>query len=211
MSAPRIDRLTLTTSASIVVRSNGAASCWVTSRILAIASGAPYGEYAFVVRVALENMADIAAEQPARISVTTPEGGSPTPAAAAATPAGQSGEAPSLIPPPSVSLEPSTDFVFTGDDAMQEAVISISNASRMAERYQIEVQGLPDAWYRLVTDEVELAPGAEQSVPLRLQPVIGPGNPPGEYTLRIRVAPYGYPDAVTEIVGRLHVSGAAGQ
>lgn len=176
---------------------------------IAPAADAPFGEYAFAVRVALEDMPDIAAEQPARITITTPEGAStpPTPAAAA----GQSGEASSLIEPPSVSLEPSTDFRFSGDGSMQEAVIAISNVSRMAERYQIEVQGLPDGWYRLVTDEVELAPGAKQSVPLRLQPSVDPANPPGEYTLRIRVAPYGYPDALAEIVGRLHVSGAPGQ
>ena len=177
---------------------------------IAPAADAPFGEYAFAVRVALEDMPDIAAEQPARITITTPEGGSPAAGAAAAAP-GQSGESSSLIEPPSVSLAPSTDFRFTGDGAMQEAVIGISNVSRMAERYQIEVQGLPDGWYRLVTDEVELAPGAKQSVPLRLQPSVDPANPPGEYTLRIRVAPYGYPDAVAEIVGRLHVSGAPGQ
>ena len=177
---------------------------------IAPAADAPFGEYAFAVRVALEDMPDIAAEQPARITITTPEGGSPAAGAAAAAP-GQSGEPSSLIEPPSVSLAPSTEFHFTGDGAMQEAVIGISNVSRMAERYQIEVQGLPDGWYRLVTDEVELAPGAKQSVPLRLQPSVDPANPPGEYTLRIRVAPYGYPDAVAEIVGRLHVSGAPGQ
>ena len=44
---------------------------------IAPAADAPFGEYAFAVRVALEDMPDIAAEQPARITITTPEGGSP--------------------------------------------------------------------------------------------------------------------------------------
>jgi hypothetical protein len=161
---------------------------------------AKLGDYPFKVRVAVDEYPDIAAETQGRLSVSAPERvprRRPPP-----PPKEKPEEAPApetTVLRPAVSLAPRTSFRFSPGEVSAQAIITIENKSKLMERYEIQVAGIPEEWFGLAATEVRLDPGGSAQVPLRLTPRPGPGYPAGEYSFRVRVAPHRFPDSFAEV------------
>jgi hypothetical protein len=117
------------------------------------------------------------------------------------------GGAPAM--PPEVSIGPRPNFRFGPGEVTAQATITITNQSRLIERYQILVRGIDEDWYQLTQHEVSLQPGGSIQVPLRLTPRTGAQFPAGDYSFRVRVAPLRYPDSFGEVVATLSIAGVA--
>jgi uncharacterized membrane protein len=117
------------------------------------------------------------------------------------------GGAPAM--PPEVSIGPRSTFRFGPGEVTAQATITISNPSRLIERYQVFVRGIDEEWYQLAQNDVSLQPGGSIQVPLRLTPRIGAQFPAGDYSFRVRVAPLRYPDSFGEVAGTLSIAGVA--
>jgi hypothetical protein len=121
--------------------------------------------------------------------------------------ADRAGGAPAM--PPEVTLGPRSTFRFGPGEVTAQATITVTNPSRLIERYQILVRGIEEDWYQLSNAEVSLQPGGNMQVPLRLTPRIGAQFPAGDYSFRVRVAPLRYPDSYGEVGGTLSIAGVA--
>jgi len=113
----------------------------------------------------------------------------------------------SPVLPPDAQLAPSTQFRFGAGRVSEQAMLTVQNRSRIRERYEVAVLGLPEDWYTITADDVSLEAGATQQIPLRLSPHPGPEYPAGEYHFRVRIAPRGFPQAATEIQAILTIEG----
>ena len=113
----------------------------------------------------------------------------------------------SPVLPPDAQLAPSTQFRFGAGRVSEQAMLTVQNPSRIRERYEIAVLGLPDDWYTITADDVSLEAGATQQIPLRLSPHPGPEYPAGEYHFSVRIAPRGFPQAATELQAILMIEG----
>ncbi|HEU0074666.1 MAG TPA: hypothetical protein VFS30_11730 [Dehalococcoidia bacterium] len=111
------------------------------------------------------------------------------------------------VMPPRVTLGPRTTFRFGPGEVTAQATITVENQSTSIERYLIMVRGIDEGWYEMDNREVSLQPGASIVVPLRLMPRTGGQFPAGDYSFRVRVAPYQFPDAYAEQVGTLAIAG----
>jgi hypothetical protein len=121
--------------------------------------------------------------------------------------AAPAGGAPAM--PPEVSIGPRTTFRFGPGEVTAQATVTVSNQSRLIERYQIFVRGIDEEWYQLAQNDVSLQPGGSIQVPLRLTPRIGAQFPAGDYSFRVRVAPLRYPDSFGEAAATLSIAGVA--
>jgi uncharacterized membrane protein len=170
--------------------------------------------YPFKVVAAAEGFADVRAEAEAQLTVAAREQTprtqrtqrvvspvtptpTPTPTPAPATP----------VLPPDLSLAPRSTFRFGDGEIAAQATLTVQNKSRLIERYQISLEGIPEEWYSLGMSELRLEPGGSMPVPLRLTPRTGPSFPAGNYEFRIRVAPHSFPDSFAEVGGVLQISG----
>ena len=171
------------------------------------------GDYLFKVRVAVDEHPDIAAETQGHLTVSPPE---PKPRRRPPPPAEEptKAEAPKTpdvsktpVLPPEVSLAPRTTFRFSPGEVSAQAIITVANKSRLIERYELQVLGIPEEWYGLSTFDLRLDPGGTAQVPLRLTPRPGPGHPAGEYSFRVKVAPHRFPDSFAEVGARITIIG----
>ena len=74
------------------------------------------------------------------------------------------------------------------------AELSVTNTSEAAERYQIEVEGLPKAWVRVDRPEIELEPGETGDVIISFKPTRRSDSAPGDYRVQVVVRPRSAPD-----------------
>ena len=109
--------------------------------------------------------------------------------------------------PPRITLGPRTTFRFGPGEVTSQATITIENQSASIERYLIMVRGIEEDWYQMDNREVSLQPGGTTVVPLRLTPRTGGQFPAGDYSFRVRVAPFQFPDSYAEQVGTLSIAG----
>jgi uncharacterized membrane protein len=111
--------------------------------------------------------------------------------------------------PPDVAISPRQAFRFDAGEAVAQALVTVTNRSRVRERYRIVISGIPEDWYRLSDTDVRLDPAENKQVSLRLSPVTGPGLPAGEYEFLVRAGPDGMPEYYGEALGVLSIVGAA--
>jgi hypothetical protein len=114
------------------------------------------------------------------------------------------------VMPPRLTLGPRTTFRFGPGEITAQATLTIENESASIERFLIMVRGIEEDWYQLDNREVSLQPGSSIVVPLRLTPRTGGQFPAGDYSFRVRVAPYQFPDSYAEQVGTLAIAGQIG-
>lgn len=167
------------------------------------------GDYPFKVRVNVDEYPDIAVEVQGRLTVSPPERAPrrrPAPPPPVEEPA--KAEIPKTpVLPPEVSLAPRTTFRFSPGEVSAQAIITVENKSKLIERYEIKVEGIPEEWYGISTVELRLDPGGRAQVPLRLTPKPGPGYPAGEYSFRVSVAPHRFPDSFAEVGALITIIG----
>ena len=176
--------------------------------------GARQQDYPFRVVVRVDGQPNLRGEASGWLSL--PSGAAPAPVAApspAASPV-EPAAAPAAPPadrvsPPDVVLSPRTTFRFGAGESVAQAMITVTNRSRMRERYRVVINGIPEDWYRLSDTDVRLDPGENAQVPLRINPVTGPGLPAGEYEFLIRAVPDGMPDHYGEALGLISITGVA--
>jgi len=169
------------------------------------------GDYPFRVRATVSGLEDVYTEASGTVTVTPASTSPPQ------RPRPQPAQPPPVTPrpsaspvlPPELTLSPRSTFRFGPGEVATPAVITVQNKSSLIERYQIEVQGLPEEWYNLDRAEVNLQPGASVQVPLRLTPKPGPSFPAGDYPFRIRVAPHSFPESFAEIGAVITIIGVA--
>jgi hypothetical protein len=113
------------------------------------------------------------------------------------------------VSPPDVALSPRTTFRFGAEESVAQALVTVTNRSRVRERYHIVINGIPEEWYRLSDTDVRIDPGENTQVSLRLNPETGPGLPAGEYQFLVRAVPDGMPDHYGETLGVLVITGVA--
>jgi hypothetical protein len=173
-------------------------------------SRAKEATFSFIVRVAVERQPDIASEARGNFTITAPSSAMP--------PAKPSGSATNVAPvpepitpgapavPPAVSISPRTTFKMAPRESAN-AILTIQNKSKLIERYDISVDGLPDDWYSLTVPDIRVPEGGSQQVPLILTPKPGKGYPAGEYSFRVRVSPHSYPDSFAEVSALIDLAG----
>jgi hypothetical protein len=176
--------------------------------------GARQQDYPFRVVVRVDGQPSLRGEASGWLSL--PSGAAPAPVVAPATappvePVAPAPAAPPVdrVSPPDVVLSPRTTFRFGAGESVAQAMITVTNRSRMRERYRVVINGVPEDWYRLSDTEVRLDPGENAQVPLRINPVTGPGLPAGEYEFLIRAVPDGMPDHYGEALGVISITGVA--
>jgi uncharacterized membrane protein len=178
--------------------------------------GARQQDYPFRVIVRVDGHPDLRGEASGWLSLPSSS------AAAAAAPAPTTAPAPvePVAPtpstpaadrpaPPDVVLSPRQTFRFGAEEAVAQALVTVTNRGRVRERYRIVISGIPEDWYRLSDTDVRLDPAENTQVSLRLNPVTGPGLPAGEYEFLVRAVPDGMPEYYGEALGVLSITGAA--
>jgi uncharacterized membrane protein len=167
-------------------------------------------EFTFRARAAVAGSEDVYAEVAGGLTVT-PASDRPAiqPTTAATPPPVQTPRPAQPVLPPEVTLSPRSTFRFGPGEVATAAVITVQNKSSLIERYQVEVEGLPEEWFNLERAELNLQPGASVQVPLRLTPRPGPTYPAGDYPFRIRVAPHSFPESFAEIGAVVTIIGVA--
>ncbi|HEY7467297.1 MAG TPA: hypothetical protein VIB47_11465, partial [Dehalococcoidia bacterium] len=178
--------------------------------------GARQQDYPFRIAVRVDGHPDLRGEAsgwlslpsssaaPAAAPVTTT---APAPVAPVApTPSTPAADRPA---PPDVAIAPRQTFRFDAGEAVAQALVTVTNRSRVRERYRIVISGIPEDWYRLSDTDVRLDPAENTQVSLRLSPVTGPGLPAGEYEFLVRAVPDGMPEYYGEALGVLSIVGAA--
>jgi hypothetical protein len=170
--------------------------------------GLRHGDYPFTVVVSLDGAAGVAGEAPGWLSV--PASVSTTQAAPVQQPRPAPSSPPSdLVTPPDVLLAPRTAFRFGPGEISAQAMVTVHNRSKVADRYRLWIEGLPDSWHVLSSEEVRLEPGANAQVPLRLTPRTGAGMPAGDYEFHVRAAPHSLPESYGEAVGLISIVGVS--
>ena len=178
--------------------------------------GARQQDYPFRIAVRVDGHPDLRGEASGWLSLPS---SSAAPAAApvpTTAPGPVEPVAPSPAPPaadrpapPDVAISPRQAFRFDASEAVAQALVTVTNRSRVRERYRIVISGIPEDWYRLSDTDVRLDPAENKQVSLRLSPVTGPGLPAGEYEFLVRAVPDGMPEYYGEALGVLSIVGAA--
>lgn len=99
---------------------------------------------------------------------------------------------------------PDLDFFIDIADSYQSVApgahistrISISNESDKAERFIVEITGLPREWVRIDKPELEIAPKASADVLVSFKPLRRSDSRPGDYTVEIGVRLKSKPDLI---------------
>lgn len=84
--------------------------------------------------------------------------------------------------------------------AHMSAEMAITNTSEQAQRYRVEVSGLPPEWVRIDRPEVSIEPGEMAQVLVNFKPLRRPDSKPGDYRVTITVSHKDNPDAKLEAV-----------
>jgi hypothetical protein len=84
--------------------------------------------------------------------------------------------------------------------AHMSAELSITNTSEQAQRYRVEVTGLPPDWIRIDRPEVSIEPTDMAQVLVNFKPLRRPDSKPGEYRVTVKVSPKDNPDSKLEAV-----------
>ncbi len=84
--------------------------------------------------------------------------------------------------------------------AHMSAELAISNTSEQAQRYRIEVTGLPPEWIRIDRPEVSIEPTDLAQVLVNFKPLRRPDSKPGDYRVTVRVSQKDNPDAKLEAI-----------
>ncbi len=178
--------------------------------------GARQQDYPFSIVVRVDGQPNLRGEAsgwlslPSTASASTPVA-APVPSARPVEPAVPTPAAPTApgVSPPDVVLSPRTTYRFGAGESVAQALITVTNRSRVRDRYRVVLTGIPEDWYRLSDTDVRLDPGENAQVSLRLNPVTGPGLPAGEYEFLIRAVPDGMPDHYGEALGVISIIGVA--
>jgi uncharacterized membrane protein len=177
--------------------------------------GARQQDYPFRIIVRVDGNPNLRSEASGWLSLPSgPAAAPPAPAPMTAAPAEPAAPTPSAPPvervsPPDVVLSPRTNFHFGAEEATAQALVTVTNRTRVRERYRIVLSGIPEEWYRLSDTDLRLDAGESSQVSLRLTPVTGPGLPAGEYQFLIRAVPDGMPDHYGEALGLISITGIA--
>lgn len=84
--------------------------------------------------------------------------------------------------------------------AHMSAELSITNTSEQAQRYRVEVTGLPPDWIRIDRPEVSIEPTDMAQVLVNFKPLRRPDSKPGDYRVTVKVSPKDSPDSKLEAV-----------
>jgi hypothetical protein len=82
--------------------------------------------------------------------------------------------------------------------AHMPAEIAITNTSSEAQRYQIEVTGIPPEWVRIDRQELEVAAGDSGHVLINFKPLRRSDSRPGDYNVTTRILEKDKPDEMLE-------------
>jgi pSer/pThr/pTyr-binding forkhead associated (FHA) protein len=92
----------------------------------------------------------------------------------------------------SIDLDAAAHSVAPG--AHISTALTITNHSDEAERYGIEVEGLPKGWVRVDRPEAEVEPGVSGDVIISFKPLRRSDSTPGDYRVQVVVRPRSSPD-----------------
>src|SRR4029434_9965247 len=84
--------------------------------------------------------------------------------------------------------------------AHMSAELSITNTSEQAQRYRVEVTGLPPDWIRIDRPEVSIEPTDMAQVLVNFKPLRRPDSKPGDYRVTVKVSTKDNPDSKLEAV-----------
>jgi len=85
------------------------------------------------------------------------------------------------------------------------AVLRIENLGDTADRYFVELEGLPKAWVRIDRLELEIDPGDMAQVIISLKPLRRSESAPGAYPFTVRVRSRSNPAQTIDAPATLHV------
>lgn len=86
-----------------------------------------------------------------------------------------------------------------------QAVLRIENLGDTADRYFVELEGLPKAWVRIDRLELEIDPGDMAQVIISLKPLRRSESAPGAYPFTVRVRSRSNPAQTIDAPATLHV------
>ncbi|MEO8606911.1 MAG: FHA domain-containing protein [Chloroflexota bacterium] len=84
--------------------------------------------------------------------------------------------------------------------AHMSAELSITNTSEQAQRYRVEVTGLPPDWIRIDRPEISIEPTDMAQVLVNFKPLRRPDSKPGDYRVTVKVSTKDNPDSKLEAV-----------
>lgn len=90
------------------------------------------------------------------------------------------------------------------------AILTIINTSASADRFTVEIEGMPKGWTRIDRPELEIAGGSEATVILSFKPIRRFDSAPGEYTGKVTVRSKSRPDMMLTCPVRLRVLAFSG-
>ncbi len=94
--------------------------------------------------------------------------------------------------------------------AYVHAVLNITNRKAEAERFALEIEGLPKGWARLDRRELEIPPNEKRDIRINFKPRRHSDSKPGEYDITVRVTEQSAPQNISELNGKLHVLNYSG-
>jgi pSer/pThr/pTyr-binding forkhead associated (FHA) protein len=86
-----------------------------------------------------------------------------------------------------------------------QAALKIDNIGSEADRYKIEIEGLPKGWARVDHTEIEIDPGEQHQVIISFKPLRRSETQPGDYPLTVRVRSQSRANEAVELPTVLHV------
>lgn len=78
--------------------------------------------------------------------------------------------------------------------AHMSAEINITNTTKEAQRYRVEVTGMPAEWVRLDRSEIRIEPDQSEQVLINFRPTRRSDSRPGDYKVQVRVTQADKPD-----------------
>ena len=89
--------------------------------------------------------------------------------------------------------------------AYVHAVLNITNRKAEAERFALEIDGLPKGWARLDRRELEIPPNEKRDIRINFKPRRHSDSKPGEYDITVRVTEQSGSKTIHELKSKLHV------
>ena len=86
-----------------------------------------------------------------------------------------------------------------------QARLKIENLGEEADRYYVEIDGLPKGWVRLDRVELEIEPGEQAQAVLSIKPLRRSESLPGEHPFFVRVRSKSRPQETIDVPRTLHV------
>ncbi len=110
-----------------------------------------------------------------------------------------------IISRPSYRVELDGPDMAVAPGAHVQATLNIENIGEEADRYFVEIDGLPKGWARADQVEVPLEPGEERQVLINFKPLRRSESRPGEHPFVVRVRSKSRPAETVDAQTSLHV------